>query len=435
MERVIADGDWTLFCPRDCPELSELKGEEFRAHYVSLEDAECTVRRKTLKARELWKEILSSQVETGTPYIMFKDSCNAKSNQKNLGTIKSSNLCCEIVEYSDSSETAVCNLASVALPAHLRDGVFDYDMLMKTVKQLVRNLNRVIDRNYYPTPECRHSNLRHRPIAIGVQGFADVLAMLDLPFDDPKAEVVNEQIFAHIYYAALEASCELSRVNGPYESFHGSPASRGVLQFDMWGVEPAKSPLMDWDQLRRNIGSFGLRNSLLTAVMPTASTAQILGNTEAVDPVQSNVGSSARFLFQTAADVFAAALQQAHACRELLAAQRAPGREAGRALGRGHGALPLGAPRLDRGPPEHRRAHEERLQDGVGDQAEDAGGPGRGPRAVHRPGPEPVALLRRGHGQEAERGAVLRVEARSEDRHVLLPHAAQVQRHGVHGRV
>ena len=295
MTRVIADLNWTLFCPADCPELSRLTGDEFAAHYASLESEENTMRRKTMKARDLWTEILASQVETGTPYIMFKDTCNAKSNQKNLGTIKSSNLCCEIVQYSDPTETAVCNLASVALPAHVDTSgelpAIDYARLMATTRQLVRNLNKIIDKNVYPTPECCTSNLSHRPIAIGVQGFADVLALLGYAFDDPKSLVVNEQIFAHVYYACLDASCDLARHFGPYQSYHGSPASRGILQFDMWGVVPAVAPLLDWTALRQRIASFGLRNSLLTAVMPTASTAQILGNTEATDPVQSNLYS------------------------------------------------------------------------------------------------------------------------------------------------
>jgi len=277
---------------------------------------------------------------------------------------QSSNLCCEIVQYSDADETAVCNLASVALPAHVvrvaeHPPSLDYVQLMATVRQLVRNLNMVIDNNHYPTPECSWSNMRHRPVAIGVQGFADVLAVLGLAFDDPKTLVVNEQIFAHIYYAALEASCELARVHGPYESYHGSPTSKGILQFDMWGVEPATAPLLDWPALRRRIGSYGLRNSLLTAVMPTASTAQILGNTEAVDPVQSNVryaralSPPMRALTPPHHLPHTPAVQPADAGGELPAAQRAPGRGPRRHMGRGNGAVLTLAPRLHRGPPRH----------------------------------------------------------------------------------
>ena len=254
-----------------------------------------------MKAQKLWFEILSSQIETGTPYMLYKDSCNQKSNQKNLGTIKSSNLCAEIIEYSNSEETAVCNLGSICLPSFVKKTKyvgsineifykteFDFNKLYEVTKVLTKNLNRVIDRNFYPTIETKTSNMRHRPIGIGVQGLADVFIMMRFPFTSDKAKKLNKDIFETIYYSALESSCELAEIEGPYSTFKGSPASQGILQFDMWKVQPSCIDESKWNELKTKIIKYGLRNSLLVAPMPTASTAQIMGNNEAIEPYTSN---------------------------------------------------------------------------------------------------------------------------------------------------
>jgi ribonucleoside-diphosphate reductase alpha chain len=368
MKRVQSNGDWTLMCPDECPGLADCYGEEFETLY---EKYESEGRGKTtIPAQDLWSHILESQTETGTPYLLFKDHCNRKSNQKNLGTIKSSNLCCEIVEYSSPEETAVCNLASIGLPKFVKERVvtkekegvnedgkgkgdgevkgegegknevieryFDYEHLAKVVKIVTRNLNKVIDINFYPIPETRTSNLRHRPIGIGVQGLADVFAKLKIGFDSDEAKHVNRMIFEHIYLASLESSMEISKKRerqmkkykellhkkekseedleleaeisklekelkpireelnrdkylGSYSSFQGSPLSEGILQNDMWGVEPSEELKSRWDKLRKDIKKYGARNSLLLAPMPTASTSQIMGNNECIEPYTSNI--------------------------------------------------------------------------------------------------------------------------------------------------
>jgi ribonucleotide reductase alpha subunit len=282
MKSVEKDQDWHLMCPNECPGLTDVYGREFDELYSKyvLQGKF----RKVLKARQIWDSILRSQIETGTPYMCYKDSVNEKSNQKNIGTIKSSNLCTEIVEVSSPEETAVCNLASISLPAFVEDGEFNFEKLNKVTRVVTRNLNRVIDRNYYPTEAARKSNLRHRPIAIGVQGLADVDIMLGLSFDEPRARQLNKDIFENIYFGALQESCELAKEEGPYETFRGSPAHDGKLQFDFWGLETH-----GFDNLKQEIIKWGLRNSLLVAPMPTASTAQILGNNEAFEPYTTNL--------------------------------------------------------------------------------------------------------------------------------------------------
>uniref|UniRef100_A0A6C0DYA8 ribonucleoside-diphosphate reductase n=1 Tax=viral metagenome TaxID=1070528 RepID=A0A6C0DYA8_9ZZZZ len=286
MERVKENGTWSLFCPDECPGLAEVYGYEFRRLYESYESSG---RGKTVNARELWFKVLDSQMETGMPYILFKDACNEKSNQKNVGTIKSSNLCSEIIQYSDNTESAVCNLASIGLPTFVEeDGRFDYEKLHEVAKVITRNLNKIIDINYYPTEKTRKSNMRHRPIGIGVQGLADVFMLMGYPFLSDDSKEVNRNIFETIYHGALEASCELAERNGAYETFAGSPASHGILQFDMWGVSPTR---YDWDALKTRIRTHGLRNSLLLAPMPTASTSQILGFNECIEPITSNIYS------------------------------------------------------------------------------------------------------------------------------------------------
>ena len=285
MKRVEQNGDWTLMCPNECPGLGDNWGEKFEALYEKYESE--GKGRKTMKAQDLWFKILESQIETGTPYILFKDSANRKSNQQNLGTIKSSNLCTEIIEYTAPDEVAVCNLGSIALPKFVEKGKFDHQKLFEITVELTKNLNRVIDQNYYPVPEARRSNMRHRPIGIGVQGLADAFILMRYPFESVEAKVLNREIFETIYYAALTASKELAKEEGHYETYPGSPASKGILQFDMWGVKP--SDRWEWDILRDEIKLHGIRNSLLVAPMPTASTAQILGNNECFEPYTSNL--------------------------------------------------------------------------------------------------------------------------------------------------
>ena len=299
MKRTKENGDWSLFCPDSAPGLSDVYGDEFNKLYEKYEKEGKAI--KTMKAQKLWFEILSSQIETGTPYMLYKDSCNQKSNQKNLGTIKSSNLCAEIIEYSNSEETAVSNLGSICLPSFVKKTKyvgsineifykteFDFNKLYEVTKVLTKNLNRVIDHNFYPTIETKTSNMRHRPIGIGVQGLADVFIMMRFPFTSDKAKKLNKDIFETIYYSALESSCELAEIEGPYSTFKGSPASEGILQFDMWNVLPSCIDESKWNELKSKIIKYGLRNSLLVAPMPTASTAQIMGNNEAIEPYTSN---------------------------------------------------------------------------------------------------------------------------------------------------
>ncbi len=287
MKRVKEDGVWSLFCPNEAPGLPEVYGDEFEALYTKYEKEGRA--RQTVKAQELWFAILDSQIETGTPYILYKDAANKKSNQKNLGTIKSSNLCTEIMEYTSADEVAVCNLASIALPRFVdtTNKTFDFDKLHEITRVVTKNLNKVIDINYYPIEEARNSNMRHRPIGIGVQGLADAFMMMRLPFDSEEAAQLNKDIFETIYHASLTESCNIAEVEGAYTTFPGSPASQGILQFDMWGVTP--STRYDWDGLKNRIKEKGIRNSLLLAPMPTASTSQILGNNECFEPYTSNL--------------------------------------------------------------------------------------------------------------------------------------------------
>jgi len=292
MERVEAGSHWTLMCPHECPGLADVCGDEFNKLYRSYEEEK---KGRKVAAKDIWKLILDSQIQTGMPYLCYKDAANSKSNQKHLGTIKSSNLCTEIMEFTSPTETAVCNLGSLALPMFIIDGKFDFDMLRKYTKILAVNLDIVIDKNFYPTKECKTSNMKHRPIGIGVQGLADVFAMLRYPWTSPEAKKLNREIFEHIYYAAMEASTERAYHLGMachwqfqqyHESFIGSPVSKGKLQFDLWGDKPTTD--LDWEELRRK-ATYGVRNSLLVAPMPTASTSQILGNNECIEPITSNI--------------------------------------------------------------------------------------------------------------------------------------------------
>ena len=289
MKRVEEGGMWSLFCPDAAPGLSDVYGKEFEDLYTKYEAD--GIANSVIPALDVWKSIIKSQSETGTPYMLYKDACNSKSNQKNLGTIKSSNLCTEIIEYTAPDETAVCNLASIALPKYVKDGKYDYEELHRVTKIATKNLNRVIDRNFYPVETARKSNMRHRPIGLGVQGLADVFCMLRLPFESEEAKVINTHIFETIYHAALESSCELADVNGSYETFEGSPISKGILQFDMWETNDKTRPhsgMYDWDAMRERVKK-GVYNSLLVAPMPTASTAQILGNNECFEPWTTNI--------------------------------------------------------------------------------------------------------------------------------------------------
>jgi len=287
MKRVESNEMWSLFCPNEAPGLADCYGEEFERLYEKYEKENRF--RRQVKAQDLWFEILESQIETGTPYILYKDAANKKSNQKNLGTIKSSNLCTEIIEYTSSDEIAVCNLASIALPKFVTaEGTFDHQKLYEITKVATRNLNKVIDVNYYPVAEAKRSNLRHRPIGLGVQGLADAFIALRMPFDSEEARGLNRDIFETIYFGAMEASMELAKELGTYETFKGSPVSKGIFQFDMWGVTPS-SGRWNWEQLKRDVKQFGVRNSLLVAPMPTASTSQILGNNECFEPYTSNI--------------------------------------------------------------------------------------------------------------------------------------------------
>lgn len=287
MQRVKEDGTWSLFCPHEAPGLDDSYGEKFEKLYTQYELE--GKQRRTIRAQELWFKILEAQIETGNPYLLYKDHANNKSNQKNLGTIRSSNLCTEIMEYTSKDEIAVCNLASLSLPKFVVDGKFDHQKLFEVTQVVTRNLNRIIDINYYPVPQARTSNFRHRPIGLGVQGLADVFVMLRMPFESDEARTLNKEIFETLYFGALTASKDLAKQLGHYESYPGSPASQGVLQFDMWNVEP--SLRWDWYTLKAEIQKYGLRNSLLLAPMPTASTSQILGNNECFEPFTSNIYS------------------------------------------------------------------------------------------------------------------------------------------------
>ncbi|SDT26931.1 ribonucleoside-diphosphate reductase alpha chain [Maribacter dokdonensis] len=288
MKRVEANEDWTLMCPNECPDLFNRHSDEFEKLYLQYE-AEGKGR-KTVKARELWEKILESQIETGTPYMLYKDAANRKSNQKNLGTIRSSNLCTEIMEYTSPDEVAVCNLASIALPMFVKNGEFDHKELFKVTKRVTKNLNKVIDRNYYPVKEAENSNMRHRPIGLGVQGLADTFIMLRMPFTSDDAKKLNQEIFETLYFGAVTASMEMAKEEGPYSTFEGSPMSKGEFQYNMWGVKDDElSGRWDWAKLRKEVQSNGVRNSLLVAPMPTASTSQILGNNECFEPYTSNI--------------------------------------------------------------------------------------------------------------------------------------------------
>ena len=286
MQRVEANEDWSLFCPHEAPGLADCWGKEFEELYVKYEKE--GRQRRTVKAQELWFAVLDAQVETGTPYLLYKDAANGKSNQQNLGTIKSSNLCTEIIEYTDANEVAVCNLASLALPRYINNGAFDHDKLYEVTYQATINLNRIIDGNYYPVKEAEYSNLRHRPIGLGVQGLADTFIQLRMPFESDEAKKLNIEIFETIYFAAMTASKDMAIKDGAYETFKGSPLSQGKFQFDLWGVKP-ESGRWDWENLRLDVMNHGVRNSLLVAPMPTASTSQILGNNECFEPYTSNI--------------------------------------------------------------------------------------------------------------------------------------------------
>ena len=288
MKRVEEDDKWTLMCPNECPGLQDCHGNEFDKLYLKYELK--NKGRKTIRARDLWEKILESQIETGTPYMLYKDAANRKSNQKNLGTIRSSNLCTEIIEYTSTDEVAVCNLASIALPMFIEENAFDHKELFRVTKQVTKNLNRVIDRNYYPVPEAQNSNFRHRPVGLGVQGLADAFISLRMPFTSDEAKKLNQEIFETIYFAALTASMEEAQKDGAYKTYKGSPISKGEFQHNLWGVEDSElSGRWDWGNLRKEIKKHGVRNSLLVAPMPTASTSQILGNNECFEPYTSNI--------------------------------------------------------------------------------------------------------------------------------------------------
>jgi ribonucleoside-diphosphate reductase alpha chain len=290
MQRVKEDAEWTLMCPNECPGLADTYGKDFEKLYKKYEKA--GKGRKTIRARELWEKVVESQVETGTPYMLYKDACNEKSNQKNLGTIRSSNLCTEIIEYTAPDEVAVCNLASIALPMYINEetNTFDHEKLYNITRVITKNLNKVIDRNYYPVAEAKNSNMRHRPVGLGVQGLADTFIKLRLPFDSPEAKALNEEIFETIYFAALTSSMETAKEEGAYQTYEGSPISQGLFQHNLWGKKDEDlSGRWAWGELRTQIKEHGVRNSLLLAPMPTASTSQILGNNECFEPYTSNI--------------------------------------------------------------------------------------------------------------------------------------------------
>lgn len=285
MQRIEENGEWSLFCPNEAPGLDNCWGKEFEALYTRYEKEGRA--KSVIKAQDLWFKILESQIETGSPYMLYKDACNGKSNQQNLGTIKSSNLCTEIIEYTDPNEIAVCNLASIALSRFVNNGKFDHKKLFEVTQVVTKNLNRIIDANSYPLPEAKHSNLKHRPIGIGVQGLADAFIQLKIPFDSEEARILNKEIFETIYFGAMTASKDLAAKYGPYDTYEGSPVSKGIFQYDMWDVKPG--PRWDWSTLKQEVATYGIRNSLLIALMPTASTSQILGNNECFEPYTSNL--------------------------------------------------------------------------------------------------------------------------------------------------
>jgi ribonucleoside-diphosphate reductase alpha chain len=293
MKRVEEDGNWTLMCPNECPHLFDTYGDEFEKLYTGYENAGKGC--KTIKARELWEKILEAQIETGNPYMLYKDAANRKSNQKNLGTIRSSNLCTEIMEYTAKDEVAVCNLASIAIPMFIEENeqgekFFNHQKLFKVTKKITKNLDTVIDRNYYPVEEAKNSNFRHRPIGLGIQGLADAFIMLRMPFTSDAAKKLNEEIFETIYFAAVTSSMEIAKLKGAYSTYEGSPISKGEFQFNLWGLsDDDLSGRWDWKALRKKVLKNGVRNSLLVAPMPTASTSQILGNNEAFEPYTSNI--------------------------------------------------------------------------------------------------------------------------------------------------
>lgn len=289
MQRVEKDEMWSLFCPNEAAGLCDVYGDKFVQLYEKYEKE--NRQRKKVKARDLWSKVIDSQIETGVPYILYKDSCNRKSNQKNLGTLRSSNLCCEILEYTSPDEVAVCNLASIALPTMLSGKNFDHDKLFDVVQVVTKNLNKIIDRNFYPIPEAKNSNLKHRPIGIGVQGLADVFIEMGLPFESQEARQLNEEIFETIYYAFVWASVDLAKNEGQYQTFEGSPADQGLLQYRLWTGHAAKNGRWNWDDLEKRVARYGMRNSLGVALMPTATTSQILGFNEACEPYTSNVYS------------------------------------------------------------------------------------------------------------------------------------------------
>ncbi|MFY0482332.1 ribonucleoside-diphosphate reductase subunit alpha [Flavobacterium sp. PLA-1-15] len=288
MKRVEEDSTWTLMCPNECPGLSENHSEAFEELYLKYESEGRG--RKTIKAREIWEKIMESQIETGLPYMLYKDAANRKSNQKNLGTIRSSNLCTEIIEYTSPDEVAVCNLASISLPMFVEDGAFNHQKLYEVTKRVTKNLNKVIDRNYYPVIEAQNSNLRHRPVGLGVQGLADAFILLRMPFTSDEAKKLNQEIFETLYFAAVTSSMESAKIEGPYSTYEGSPISKGDFQYNLWGLKDSDlSGRWDWESLRKEVLEHGVRNSLLVAPMPTASTSQILGNNEAFEPYTSNI--------------------------------------------------------------------------------------------------------------------------------------------------
>ena len=403
MQRVKDDGMWTLMCPNECPGLEECWGPKFEALYTKYEEEGRG--RKAIRARDLWNEIVTAQIETGTPYMLYKDACNSKSNQQNLGTIKSSNLCTEILEYTSPDEVAVCNLASIALPkfVNLEGQAFNFDKLIQVTRVVVRNLNNIIDRNYYPVEEARNSNMRHRPVGIGVQGLADAFAMLQINYDSKEAFDLNEKIFEALYFAAVSESCEQAKKRGPYSSFKGSPASEGKLSFDLWGVKPKN---FDFDQLRRDVVQFGMANSLLVAPMPTASTSQILGNTESFEPITTNIYTrrvlSGEFICVNKHLVKALIDQVGPAHPEPLEL--------------GDQKQDPGLQRLHPGHQRDPRGHAQPLPHGLGALPERTDQPGGRPVALHRPESEPEHLPQRADLLEDLGDALLRLGAGPEDR-------------------
>jgi len=401
MEKVEKSEDWHLMCPHECPGLPDVYGEEFNELY-RMYVAQGRFK-KVVKARTIWDAILKSQIETGTPYMCYKDSVNKKSNQKNIGVVKSSNLCTEIVEVSSPDETAVCNLASLCLPTFVTGHEFDFTKLAEVTRTVTRNLNRVIDRNYYPTEAGRKSNMRHRPIGIGVQGLADVFMMLGLSFDEPKARDLNREIFEVIYFGALEESCVLAEEEGPYETFIGSPAHEGKLQFDLWG-----QTRHDFDDLKQRIAKWGLRNSLLVAPMPTASTAQIMGNNEAFEPYTTNI-----YLRRTLAGEFV--MINKHLVRDLQKINKWSPEIKNEIIRAGGSVQSLG----------HSTESEGYLPHSLGDFTEEYSGHGCRSRRVYRP----VAISEHFHGESIRSKAVidalLRVEKILKNRDVLFAYSSQ----------